>query len=171
MSLVLSMTCGSFTFADSQQQLLSCSKVSGDTNRLACYDRIVSTLTKEKIVDNKATETVIPKTVLAAPPKKMNPAPAPEVESSQDSKIVYSDARTIQKIEARLIGDFKGWNKYSIFKLDNGQIWRAVRSNARTKKMGAALKDPKVTITRGAIGSYDLRIEGVFGKLKVKRVK
>jgi hypothetical protein len=37
--------------------------------------------------------------------------------------------------------------------------------------MGVALKDPKVTITRGAIGSYDLRIEGVFGKLKVKRVK
>ena len=59
----------------------------------------------------------------------------------------------------------------ALFVLDNGQVWRQIDSD------GTAVLDPspgrpmRVTIGRGALGSYNLEIEGRNGLIKVNRLK
>ena len=58
----------------------------------------------------------------------------------------------------------------ALFVLDNGQVWRQLDSD------GSAVLDPpargfKVTIERGAFGSYNLTIEGRGGLVKVTRLR
>lgn len=153
--------------ADLKQQLESCSKQMDNAKRLQCYDALVNQTKSQKVMDVNSSETQEPMPNL---PTKTAMA---DVEPIADSQANFGKAapRTSANLEAHLVGDFKGWDAYSKFELDNGQIWRAVRGNARSKKVPKILKNPKITISKGAIGSYNLRVEGVSGKLKVKRVK
>ena len=160
--------------ADVGQQLLSCSQIKTNVVRLGCYDEISqklnsattqnSSVTSENIntVQNDASTTVNS----VAENLENSTVDKPEV------RIVYVEKPSEPtEIHANLVGDFKGWNPNSIFTLDNGQVWRAVRSNAKTKRLPKALSNPKVTITPSAFGSLSFRVEGVRGRLKVKRVK
>jgi hypothetical protein len=69
-------------------------------------------------------------------------------------------------IESRIEGEFKGWSGGTIFKLQNGQVWRQT-SYAYMYKYAYG---PKVTIVpRGTIG--DLYVEGVRESVKVERLR
>jgi hypothetical protein len=64
---------------------------------------------------------------------------------------------------------FNALGRFTVF-LDNGQIWQQLSSDPDTARFPHGDK-AKVTISRGALGSYNLQIEGLTRAFKVKRVK
>lgn len=71
-------------------------------------------------------------------------------------------------IVAHLDGTFTGWGGNTVFKLDNGQVWQQVDDSDFST---GALKNPKVTITKGLISAYYLSVEGVKESVAVRRIK
>ena len=62
------------------------------------------------------------------------------------------------------------FGKFIVF-LDNGQVWRQLEGDADHAVFHKAAKDNRVTISRGAIGSYNLRINDSDKIFKVSRAK
>lgn len=165
--------------ADVGKQLLSCSQIQSNLERLQCYDKLtVSISSVNSVTTNRKDDTLQEKSI-ESEFKVMHvekPSELESIEQIQNNEIVdfgLPAKRTgdAEQIKARLVGDFKKWDENSVFELDNGQIWRAVRSNAKRRRSPVLLSNPELTITRGALGSYDLRIVGMRGRLKVKRFK
>ncbi|HEV2563222.1 MAG TPA: hypothetical protein VGT78_13875 [Rhizomicrobium sp.] len=65
---------------------------------------------------------------------------------------------------------FTPFGKFIVF-LDNGQIWRQLEGDADRAHFKKDPKDNKVTISRGALGSYNLTINDSSKVFKVTRVK
>lgn len=75
-------------------------------------------------------------------------------------------ANTSSVIEARIDGDFEGWEGETIFKLNNGQIWQQA-SYAYTYHYAYS---PSVLIYRSGSG-YMMRVDGVAREIAVVRLK
>jgi hypothetical protein len=77
----------------------------------------------------------------------------------------------INEVTANVLEFAKNPRGKSVFILENGQVWRQLDSD------GTLVIDPpqgttmKVTIERGALGSYNLTIAGRNGLIKVFRLK
>ena len=74
-------------------------------------------------------------------------------------------------IRARLLGTFNGWSGNTEFKLDNGQVWKQLKNNARPWRPREPMESPNVTIEKGLMSSYKLQVEGVKRTVMVKRIK
>lgn len=72
----------------------------------------------------------------------------------------------VEVIEARIDGEFKGWDGETIFKLDNGQIWQQARY-AYTYNYAF---QPKVIIIKSD-GDCKMKVDGVSETISVKRLK
>jgi hypothetical protein len=81
------------------------------------------------------------------------------------------EAPPIDFLEARLVGDFKGWTGTTVFTLDNGQVWRQTNNNIRDYTPHDPVPAAKVTISRGMFSSYNMQVEGVKRIVQVKRIK
>ncbi len=81
------------------------------------------------------------------------------------------EAPPIDFLEARLVGDFKGWTGKTVFTLDNGQVWRQTKNYIQDYTPRDPVPTPKVTISKGMMGSYNLQVEGVKRIVQVRRVK
>jgi len=71
-----------------------------------------------------------------------------------------------KEIVTSIQGEFKGWSGNTVFRLENGQVWR----QSDKSKFHVRVKDPKVEIEKGFLGTYFLSIEGYGARCKVKRV-
>ena len=69
-------------------------------------------------------------------------------------------------LPARIVGEFVGWDGKTLFKLDNGQVWRQSTSGVYRHKS----TDPEITIERGAFG-YKLRVVETKRSIAVRRIK
>ena len=78
-----------------------------------------------------------------------------------------SEINQLKSIKSQIDGEFRGWKKDAIIKLKNGQKWRVISGSYGYVK----LRDPVVNITRGILGSFDMNVEGVNGKGKVRRIE
>jgi hypothetical protein len=77
-------------------------------------------------------------------------------------------ARELKKIQSRYAGEFNGWDGDTEFPLENGQIWKQIRSG----RLAWHADHPMITIDRkGFMGAYRLGVEGVNKKVIVKRIK
>ncbi len=70
------------------------------------------------------------------------------------------------RIESRVVGDFRGWTGNTIFRLENGQIWK----QAGPGYFQVNMENPKVTIKKLLIG-YVLKVHGYAKEVFVRRVK
>lgn len=71
-------------------------------------------------------------------------------------------------VRSRLPGEFRGWGGKAVFKLENGQVWQQVGSDAWS---GVRLENPAVLIEPGAFGSWRMKVEGYNTTTRVKRVR
>lgn len=71
-----------------------------------------------------------------------------------------------KEITTSIAGDFRGWNGNTVFRLENGQVWRQTDKT----KFSVRVKNPKVEIEKGFLGTFFLSIEGYGARCKVKRV-
>lgn len=107
----------------------------------------------------------------AAPEQQKTPAqfgsenlPAPPVASGA------APAEPLDSITADVSDVAFGYfGRFTVF-LANGQIWQQIQGNTAIAKFSKHDKN-SVTISRGALGSYNLTIEGHAGLFKVKRLK
>jgi hypothetical protein len=80
-----------------------------------------------------------------------------------DQKIVDGDHK---ELRARILGEFTGWEGKTLFKLDNGQVWRQSTSGVYRHKA----TDPEVVIEQGLVG-YKLRVVETKRSIAVRRIK
>lgn len=80
--------------------------------------------------------------------------------TSNDSRQT-GDAR---EIHSTLEGIFRGWSYGTVFTLANGQRWKVVESEALTMH---SIKQPKVTLRKGFLGSWLFSVDGVRESARV----
>jgi len=79
-----------------------------------------------------------------------------------------------ERIEARILLPFDGWSGTTVFRLDNGQIWRQrlpgrYRHAAADGRVGA--EGVEVVISRNFFGFYVLEISGTGRSVGVERLR
>ena len=140
-----------------------CGRLENDKERLACYDLAFG--------QNSAEEAPAPRSDAAAEaPARADADAAPETSAIEEFGAEQVEER-IDRLDARLVGDFTGWTGNTKFRLDNGQVWQQTKNYIADYEPREPIPQPRVTISRGLMGSYNLKIEGVKRIVQVKRVK
>lgn len=70
------------------------------------------------------------------------------------------------RIDSRIVGEFHGWTGDTVFRLQNGQVWKQAGPGYFETK----LKSPKVVIKKLLIG-YVLQVDGYAKEVFVRRVR
>jgi len=66
------------------------------------------------------------------------------------------------------LGEFKGWDGYTKFELENGQVWQQSSAGVLRVK----INNPTVTIKRSRMSdTYMLKVEGLNSSVRVKRIE
>ena len=72
------------------------------------------------------------------------------------------------EIISTIVGNFKGWDGQTTFKLENGMIWiQADKDKFYTKE----IENPTVIIKPGLFGTWRLHLDGFDSECKVKRIQ
>jgi hypothetical protein len=71
-------------------------------------------------------------------------------------------------ITSRIMGEFDGWSRGSVLKLENGQWWEIVDSASFSVP---SMMNPVVTIEPAMLGSWLLKVEGYNRSARVTRVR
>ncbi|WP_444995733.1 hypothetical protein [Aliikangiella sp. IMCC44359] len=125
--------------------LIECSEITDNKQRLVCFDRQLLQIKNNAKTNNKLVNTSQEELFGKQKPEESAP----------------------KSLESHIKGVFKGWVKGKIITLENGQKWKVISQTKGYTK----LTNPKVTISKGVLNSYDMRVEGFISKAKVKRVK
>lgn len=144
-ALILLLASGS-ALADGAT-ILRCRQLADTAQRFTCYESIV---------------VPVAVTAAQAPPDGLLP-PSEEL-FGREQKATQA---AVQSIQSRIAGRFFGWSSNEKIALANGQVWQIADDSVGA--MVAA--DPKVTVRRGALGSFYLDIEGTNRSPKVRRVE
>src|SRR5437660_4913301 len=126
---------------DALSEMTQCTNVGDPIERLHCFDAAAA----------RAQQAVAPSAEGFGKP----PAPAPQVE----------------KITATVREILRSARGLAIFVLDNGQTWRQLDGDDAHVMEPRPGKTMKVTIERGAFGSYNLLIDGRNGLIRVQRIQ
>ena len=81
----------------------------------------------------------------------------------QSAKAATSDG----PFEATLVGDFTGWRGKTVFRLDNGQIWRQ-RSSSQYRHRG---NDQRVKFDKNWMGGWEMTVVSSGKSVLVSKVK
>lgn len=131
--------------------LRRCRGIADAAARLACYD-------------------ALPLPAAGAPPAASRPA-SPVRESASPSLMERFGLETrrpqADRIESHIPGLFTGWDKNSLIRLANGQVWKVVDGSW----LHGEWDNPKVTVRRGMLGAFYLDIEGESRAPRVQRVQ
>jgi hypothetical protein len=150
--------------------IMNCRQVQDPAKRLACYDAIgvqprTAAAAPAAPASAPASEVKAASAPVAAAPAQAAAAP---VKAEQMFGLEEKQKKEIDEIASSIIGKFDGWGPGSLLRLSNGQVWRVADDSGGTmhEKDG-----PKVIITRGALGSFYMEIEGSRQAPKVTRVR
>lgn len=72
-----------------------------------------------------------------------------------------------KSINVHIVGEFNGWQKGDVFTLDNGQRWRVDEGSLVVRPRS----NPQVTIKRGMLGGYYLKVDGYNSVANVVRLR
>ena len=176
---------------DSATAFMKCARIASDAQRLSCYDRLAT-----ELIELGVPGPAAPTAAASAPPAKQAgtqaPPPAPTgtgATAETEAPAVISGGgagaiatteegfgleavkeaqdKDIKSVQSRYVGEFTGWDGDTTFPLENGQVWQQIESGRLSWKA----TDPMITIKRGFMGSYQLSVEGVNKKVRVKRIK
>lgn len=153
--------------------LLHCRTIADVAGRVACYDAIpvaaggapkaAGAPAAMQAPQATATATV---TAAASPPA---PAAAtnPEDAFGMDT-IAKRKADTPSSIESTVVGKIEGWGPTTQFKLANGQVWRVVDGSS---EWFMERTNPKVVLSRNAIGTIFFEVDGAKQPPRVRRIQ
>jgi hypothetical protein len=168
---------------DTLEAVAKCATILDDKLRLGCYDALMP-----RVRDALGTP---PETLARNPTEEeqkswfgfdiaglfgqdKTPQTTPQqfgkenVESS--SSAAAPEMQDIDSITASVTDYSFRDNKFTVF-LDNGQIWQQLNGDNNVARFKSNPKDNAVTISRGLLKSYNLKINGNNSFYKVKRLK
>lgn len=154
--------------ADSPEEVLQevarCAEAADAGERLRCFEAAASRA----------------KALLAAPPaadagrRQLEafglPQPPPPATRPEQFGKPQPRPEELQGIEAMATEFARTARGKALFVLDNGQVWRQIDSDG-AQVTTVPQRAFKVTIERGAFGSYNLTMEGRNGLIKVTRIR
>lgn len=122
----------------------------------------------ERLVEPKRNNTApIDRPAAAAPSPALPQGDAAFGKEAELLRAVEVQQKVPDELRSRIPGKFTGWTGKTTFVLENGQVWRQTDGGS----FYAPLQDPVVTIHKGTLGTFFLRVEGYNSRTKVVRVK
>lgn len=67
-------------------------------------------------------------------------------------------------VESRIVGEFRGWEGRTSFRLENGQRWQTA---GESTYVSPPLMNPAMKIVPGVLGSFWMTVEGIKPRVKV----
>jgi hypothetical protein len=142
---------------DINAELAHCLTMNGAVERLSCYDRVAQGAVRA--APSIAAPAIAPRQAQPAPPRVFGQEQLPKSSAEQDERLT-ADITAFQ-------ADARG--RFTVT-LSNGQVWQQMAGDS-----GIAQRGPKssrtVSISRGSLGSYDLRFSDRNITFKVRRLR
>lgn len=173
---------------DVLEALGKCAKITDNSERLTCYDGLAPRLrdalnTPPDRISHPPTKEEeeswfgfnLDKVFGTAPSNQTTPQAfgADKLAQAQadNGAATAQEPNAIDSIGAGVTDySFTPYKKFIVF-LDNGQVWRQIEGDTNQARFLRQASDNKVTIERGAFGSYDMHINDGNQDYKVTRVK
>jgi hypothetical protein len=152
------------------QRMQTCRAVTDAAARLACYDAIpvpaAATPGAAGVAGTPAASRPATASTPATPAAATLPTTPPAVAAFGLPAAKAPDA-ALNAFDSRIPGAFTGWEPRTRFRLANGQLWEVADGSSAYYR----LNNPSVTVSRGTLGSFFMRIEGVSQVPRVRRVE
>jgi len=148
---------------DLNAQLAHCMTMNGAVERLSCYDRVA-----------RQAISAAPQT--AQSPMQQSPTPQARIAPSADPGRDFGKERVTpaepqsDRFSAEITDFQKDARGHFTVVLQNGQVWRQAAGDTGVAQIRPGQAN-QVTISRGALGSYDLRFSGRNATFKVQRLR
>jgi len=148
--------------AATDDAIAACRALREPSARLACYDAL-------PLAAAPRAPAAIPPGAAppAAAPPVATPPPAAASDAARFGLPATSGPAPVDSVDSRIEGHFAGWYPGTRIRLANGQVWQVTDGTSRF----ADVDNPKVTVRRGAIGSFFLDIDGVTPSPRVRRIE
>jgi hypothetical protein len=158
-----------------------CTTIPDEKARLACYDaaapRLKSALaTPPPTIDHEPTKQEQQSwfgfnigdlfgggSSQPGAPEQFGKERTPQAQVAREREEIDSIAAGVTEVTYNAFGQF-------VVFLDNGQIWKQLQGDADRARFPTS-KDTRVTISRGALGSYNLTINDSAKLYKVTRIR
>lgn len=156
-----------------QDSLQRCRALADSSARLACYDALADAARVPATPAQPATAaTPAPATkaaTLAAAPAAAAAVAAPPARSGEAAFGLPEAKRpdAAESVESAVGPSFSGWGPNTRIRLANGQVWQVVDGTSVALPEGPR----KVSVKRGALGSYYLDFDGLKTSPRVRRVE
>ena len=153
---------------DALTELAKCADIADSTLRLKCFDdampRAKNALAAPEPAPKEASKSFLEWFGFSRPA-------APVTKPEEFGKAPPEPAGELNEISSPVLEFAKTARGKAVFILENGQVWRQLDSDGTVVLDPPQGKTMKVTVERGALGSYNLTIEGRNGLIKVTRLK
>jgi hypothetical protein len=150
--------------AQVEDRLADCARIAGSSERLACYDALTEARRNAAPQRGGSRASALD----AASGSRVAPEPAGFAQdNARDFGFDDRQSGSAQEIQSRYDGQFTGWSGNTLFRLENGQVWKQAQSG----RVSARVAHPTVTIKRTALGSYRMNVEGLGESIRVERVR
>ena len=156
---------------DLREELQRCAQLQNSGVRLACYDALADVSASSP---QQTSSTSVPAAPLGTPSEEAQSAAgqAPENESDQSLAdrlfgMLPGRDEDHNLLESRVVGEIRNLRQGTRFTLENGQVWQQVERTRRNYRA----TNPKVEIKEGFMNSYRMSLEGLNGRIRVRRVK
>ncbi len=155
-----------------QDGLQRCRALSDSTARLACYDPLADAARAGAAPVTPVTPVTpaAPAATAARPPVAADSAAAAAPARTAEAAFGLPESRRPDAVDAvhSTVGPrFSGWGPNSRIRLANGQVWQVTDGTSVELPEGPR----KVSVKRGALGSYYLDFEGLNTSPRVRRVE
>ena len=151
--------------------LLHCRTIADAAARVACYDAIPvapAARVEGGAAVPGATAAPAPRAVAAAP-AAAPAAPAANTEAGFGLDTMAKDRTAdLKSIESTVVGKIEGWGPTTQFKLANGQVWRVVDGSS---EWFMERTNPKVVLSRNALGTIFFEVDGAKQPPRVRRIQ
>lgn len=149
--------------------LLQCRTIAGVADRVACYDAIPVASAAGKVGATAAPAAAPAAMQTASVARTAQAAPAANTEAGFGLDTIAKDRTAdLKSIESTVVGKIEGWGPTTQFKLANGQVWRVVDGSS---EWFIERTNPKVVLTRNAIGTVFFEVDGAKQPPRVRRVQ
>jgi len=144
-------------------ELLNCKNMADDSNRLACFDQIVTgidSVTVAAVVDAE------PEPVLTAEES----FGSEDLASTQ--KKLRKEREKVKSITSSVIEIARNGNRKYVIILENGQIWRQLMADTNSLRVpSSSTQEMTAEIKRRKLGGHSLYLNGERRSIKVERIK